>query len=137
MARREFDARPGPGSVRRAVVALPALVLGAWAFGIVAILAHSQAIVPRPTFGVAAAAALRGIVGLSLGIRLVDLAGGWIPDVLPLLGVAIVTAGFAPAFRPAVGGLRRDPGEAGRAPARGRGSGSRTLASLAPRGGQN
>ena len=137
MARREFDTRPGPGSVRRAVVALPALALGAWAFGIVAILAHSEAMVPRPTFGVAAAAALRGIVGLSLGIRLVDLAGGWIPDVLPLLGVAIVTSGFALAFRPVVEGLRRNPGDSERARALVRRYGSDTLAYFALREDKN
>jgi hypothetical protein len=41
-------------------VALPALALGAWVFGIVAILAHSEAIVPHPTLGVAAAATPSG-----------------------------------------------------------------------------
>ena len=75
-------------------------------------------------------------MGLSLD-PVVDLAGGWIPDVLPLLGVAIVTSGFALAFRPVVEGLRRNPGDSERARALVRRYGSDTLAYFALREDKN
>src|SRR5207302_1039567 len=40
--RAEFDAEPGPGSIRRAVLALPLLAFAAWGFGVAAILAHAN-----------------------------------------------------------------------------------------------
>jgi lysyl-tRNA synthetase class 2 len=137
MARREFDARPGPGSVRRAVVALPMLVLGVWAFGVLAILAHSDDIAPRPSLAAAATAALRGAVGLSPGIRVVAKAGGWVPGVLPLLGVAVVVVAFALVFRPVVEGLRRDADDERRALDLVRRFGSDTLAYFALRADKN
>src|SRR5436309_3033198 len=71
MSRHEFDARPGPASLRRAFVALPVLAGVAWAFGTLAIVAHAGGILPRPTPGSAASSSLRGLVGLSMGVTVV------------------------------------------------------------------
>src|SRR2546428_4545702 len=102
LARSEFYARPGPGSARRTAVALPSLALLVWGFGTVAILAHGSEMVPRPTFGSALVAAVRGAVGLPLGFRTVGETGRWVPALLPLLGVLVVASSLVLLFRPAV-----------------------------------
>src|SRR5712692_1499134 len=66
--RQEFYARPGPGSARRAFLALPMLALASWAFGWLATLSGRREFAPNPSIGRAALAALRGLVGLSMGI---------------------------------------------------------------------
>ncbi len=115
MARDEFDAKPGPGSVRRAILALPTLAITVWIFGWIAILGNADSFTPNPTPGAAALAALRGAVGLPLGIHVVGPAGRWIPGVLPLLGVVVVIVAFASAFRPVVERSRADPSDVDRA----------------------
>jgi hypothetical protein len=42
--RQEFDARTGPSTIRRAVVALPVLLTVVWGFGVVAIVSHAGVI---------------------------------------------------------------------------------------------
>jgi lysyl-tRNA synthetase class 2 len=108
--RGEFDARTGPGTIRRALFAAPALASVVWAFGAIAILSHSRDIVPRPTPGSASANAFRGMVGLPMDLRVIG-EGRWIPGLLPLLGVVAAVAAFASALRPVVEGLRRSPGD--------------------------
>ena len=132
-ARHEFDARPGPASLRRAFVALPVLAAVAWAFGTIAILGHAGGILPHPSVGSAAASSLRGLVGLPMGVTVVGRTGRWIPGLLPLLGVAVLVFAFAVAFRPVVEGVRRTPGDAARALDLVRRFGSDTLAYFALR----
>jgi len=110
-ARREFDATAGPGSIRRALVALPLLATVAWAFGFVAIMAHVGG--PSfPSLGTAAAGSLRGLVGLPLGVSLSGEANDWIAGLLPILGVAVLVTAITVVFRPVVEGLRRTPADA-------------------------
>ncbi len=110
-SRREFYARSGPGSIPRAIAALPGLVGIAWAFGWLAIATHAGDFVPRPSIGQAAVGSIRGLVGLSLGARALVPTGAWIAGVLPLLGVVILVVGFAAVLRPVVEGAH-DPPEA-------------------------
>ncbi len=114
MARREFDAKAGPGSLRRAAVMAPILAVTAWAFGFLAILAHLGAR-RHASVGAAALASLRGLIGLHLGVSLEGQADRWIIGLLPLIGVAVLVAAVAMAFRPVVEGLRRSDVDAGEA----------------------
>src|SRR5947209_7960788 len=50
LTRSEFDAKPGPGTIRRAVLALPLLGAVVWGFGVIAILGHANTIRPHPGF---------------------------------------------------------------------------------------
>jgi lysylphosphatidylglycerol synthetase-like protein (DUF2156 family) len=100
-ARDEFDARPGPASMRRAILMLPVLAMIVWMLGWVAIMANADSFSPHPTPGDAAIAALRGAVGFPLGLH-TNGSAEWIPGVLPLLGVAVVIIAFTMAFRPVV-----------------------------------
>jgi lysyl-tRNA synthetase, class II len=109
-SRGEFDARTGPGTIRRALLTAPSLAAAVWAFGLLAILFHARDIVPYPTVGSAAADSFRGMVGLPMHLRVAD-EGRWIPGLLPLLGVVAAIAAFASALRPVVEGLRRSPGD--------------------------
>ena len=68
-ARREFDVRPGPGSIRRALLVLPLLVAAAWAFGFVSILAHVGGSSSHTVAG-AASGSIRGLVGLPTDVPL-------------------------------------------------------------------
>jgi lysyl-tRNA synthetase class 2 len=137
MARHEFDARPGTGSLRRAMLALPALAFVVWGFGWIAILAHADGIRPHPSTGKAALSALRGAIGLPLGIRVVGETGKWIPGVLPLLGVIVVVLALVAAFRPAVERSRRSPTDIDRARDIVRRYGTDTLAYFALREDKN
>jgi lysylphosphatidylglycerol synthetase-like protein (DUF2156 family) len=116
MARREFDAKAGPGTIRRAILAVPILAATAWSFGWVAIMAHVGS-GSHASVATAAVASLRGLVGLPLGIPLPGEAQGWLVGFLPVLGVAVLVTAVVTAFRPVVEGLRRSPSdsvEAGR-----------------------
>ncbi len=108
-SRREFYARSGPGSIRRAIAALPVLAGVAWAFGWLAIQTHAREFAPSPNVAQAAVGSARGLIGLSLGPRAVAPAGAWIAGVLPLLGVGILVVGFATVFRPVVEGMQESP----------------------------
>ena len=108
--RREFDAQAGPGSVRRALLALPLLAAGAWAFGFLAIMAHLGG--RTPAVGDAALGSLRGLVGLPLGVSLSGESNDWIAGLLPLLGVGVLVTAIMVVFRPVVEGLRRSPADA-------------------------
>jgi len=113
--RSEFDAKPGPGTVRRAVLALPVLAAVVWGFGVIAIMGHANTIRPHPGFVAAALSAAKGAVGVSLGLRFPGPTGRWIPFVLPILGLVAVATALVLLFRPAVEGLRRGPGDVERA----------------------
>jgi len=123
--RREFDAQAGPGSIRRALVALPLLAAAAWAFGFVAIMAHLGG--SAPSVSAAAAGSVRGLVGLPLGVSLGGESNDWIAGLLPLLGVAVLVTAITVVFRPVVEGLRRSPADALRAQRLVRAHGSDTL----------
>jgi lysylphosphatidylglycerol synthetase-like protein (DUF2156 family) len=105
--RSEFDARPGPGSVRRAIVTLPLLAAVVWGFGALAILTHAEDFTPRPGIWLALTAAARGAVGLDPGITSHAGESEWILGLLPILGVVAAVAAFALVLRPVVEGLRR------------------------------
>ena len=126
-ARREFDAQPGPGSIRRALLALPLLVAAAWAFGFVSILAHVGGSA-SPSIGGAALGALRGLIGLPLGVPMHTEGREWFAAVLPLIGVGVLVTAITVVFRPVVEGLRRSPADAGRTEHLVRRYGSDTLA---------
>ena len=108
--RREFDAQAGPGSVRRALLALPLLAAAAWAFGFIAIMAHLGG--RTPAVGDAALGSLRGLVGLPLGVSLSGESNDWIAGLLPVLGVGVLVTAIMVVFRPVVEGLRRSPADA-------------------------
>ncbi len=110
--RSEFDARPGPGSVRRAIVTLPLLAGAVWGFGALAILTHAKDFTPRPGFWDALTAAVRGSVGLAPGITGGAGDSGWILGLLPILGVVAAVSAFALVLRPVVEGLRRSAADA-------------------------
>ncbi len=112
--RDEFFARPGPGSARRGLLALPLLGLAAWGFGLLAILTSGERFTPDPSPERAAVAALRGLVGLSLGIRATGPRARWIPGLLPLLGVVTLVSALSLLLRPVVEGLRRGPSDVDR-----------------------
>src|SRR5207247_1185878 len=61
VTRREFDAKAGPGSTRRAVLTLPLLAATVWAFGFTAIVAHLDAAL-HASVGSAALGSLRGLL---------------------------------------------------------------------------
>ena len=109
--RREFDARVGPGTLRRSLFALPALLAVVWGFGIIAIASHAGGILPHPTLGDASVASFRGMIGLDMGFTVEGPTGRWIPGLLPLLGVVAAVAAFATALRPVVEDLRRSPAD--------------------------
>ena len=135
--RREFDARPSPGSIRRALLLAPSMAGAAWLFGWVAIVVHGNDFAPPPTTGQSAMAAFRGLMGLPFGLTYRTPEGRWIPGLLPLLGVAVVVTAFAMALRPVVEGLRRDPEERQRARDLVRRYGDGTLSYFAPREDKN
>jgi lysyl-tRNA synthetase, class II len=110
--RREFDAKVGPGTLRRSLLTLPALLAVVWGFGIVAIMYHAKGISPHPTFSDAFVGSIRGIVGLDMHMTVTGQTGRWIPGLLPLLGVVAAVAAFATALRPVVEDLRRSPADA-------------------------
>src|SRR5439155_17434564 len=85
--RREFDARTGPGTIRRAILALPALLLVVWGFGVLAIVSHANGIQPHPSVADAMAASFRGLVGLRMNLTVAGETGRWIPGLLPILSV--------------------------------------------------
>ena len=109
--RREFDARVGPGTLRRSFFALPALLAVVWGFGVIAITSHAGSILPHPSLGDASVASFRGMVGLDVGFTVEGPTGRWIPGLLPLLGVVAAVAAFATALRPVVEDLRRSPAD--------------------------
>src|SRR2546423_6405147 len=113
--RSEFDAKPGPGTFRRAVFALPMVAGVVWAFGVVAILGHANTIRPHPGLVSAALETMKGASGVSMGVRFVGPTGRWIPIVLPILGMLGLATALVLLFRPAVEGLRHAPGDAERA----------------------
>ncbi len=137
MARREFDAEPGPGTIRRAFVTLPALALVVWLFGTIAILSHAAGIVPRPGVAAAMVGSLRRLAGMPMGMAVVGRTGRWIPGVLPLLGVLVVVVALVAAFRPVVEGLWRSEYDAERARDLVRSYGVDTLAYFALREDKN
>lgn len=137
MSYREFDAQPGPGTIRRAVLTLPALASIAWAFGVIAILSHHRGIEPHPTVASAAVAAAQGLTGFDMSLHVVGGTGRWIPGLLPILGVIVVVVAFAAVFRPVVEGLRRSPADVDRARDLVRRYGSDTLAYFALRQDKN
>src|SRR5712691_1511530 len=137
MARREFDAKPSAGSMRRAAFALPGLALVVFTFGWIAILTHRGSMEPHPSLALAALAATRGAVGFPIGLRVTGEDGRWIPGLLPILGVVVVTSAFAIAFRPVVDVLRRNPAQADRVRGLVRRYGSDTLAYFALREDKN
>jgi lysylphosphatidylglycerol synthetase-like protein (DUF2156 family) len=108
--RREFDAKAGPGSVRRALFALPLLAAAAWAFGFLAIMAHVGG--RTPAVDDAAVGSLRGLVGYPLGVSLNGESNDWIAGLLPVLGVGVLVTTIMVVFRPVVEGLRRSPADA-------------------------
>ena len=108
-SRREFDARVGPGTLRRSLLALPLLLSVVWGFGVVALMAHASSIQPHPSVSDAAIASFRGMFGLSLRLRMTGATGRWIPGLLPLLGVVAAVSAFATALRPVVEDLRHSP----------------------------
>lgn len=110
--RSEFDARPGPGSVRRAIFTLPLLSGAVWGFGALAILTHAKDFTPRPGFWDALFAAVRGSVGLAPGVTGGAGDSGWILGLLPILGVVAAVSAFALVLRPVVEGLRRSAADA-------------------------
>ena len=109
--RREFDARVGPGTLRRSLFTLPALLAVVWGFGVIAIASHAGSIDPHPTLGDASVASFRGMIGLETGLTFEGATGRWIPGLLPLLGVVAAVAAFATALRPVVEDLRRSPAD--------------------------
>ncbi|MEA2477650.1 MAG: lysyl-tRNA synthetase, class [Actinomycetota bacterium] len=131
--REEFYAIPGPGSARRAFLALPLIAGTVWTFGTLALFFHASEL--RPAVGVIGmmTAAARGAVGLPLGIAIVGRSGRWIPGLLPLLGVLGLVSAFAVTLRPVVEGLRRSPDDVERARELVRRYGSDTLAYFALR----
>ena len=126
-ARPEFDAQPGPGSIRRALLVLPLLVAAAWAFGFVSILAHVGGTSSSTVAG-AALGSLRGLVGLPLGVPMHAEPRAWFAALLPLIGVGVLVTSITVVFRPVVEGLRREPADAGRTERIVRRYGSDTLA---------
>ena len=110
--RDEFDARPGPGSVRRAIVTLPLLAGVVWGFGALAILTHARDFMPHPGFWEALSAAARGAIGLAPGIASDAGESRWILGLLPILGVVAAVSAFALVLRPVVEGLRRSAADA-------------------------
>jgi lysyl-tRNA synthetase, class II len=109
--RREFDARTGPGTIRRALVALPALLLVVWGFGVLAIVSHANGIHPHPSVADAMVASFQGLVGLHMDLTVAGETGRWIPGLLPILGVVAAVAAFASTLRPVVEDLRRSPAD--------------------------
>ncbi|MGZ4149532.1 MAG: bifunctional lysylphosphatidylglycerol flippase/synthetase MprF [Actinomycetota bacterium] len=107
--RREFDARTGPGTIRRALVAAPTFAAAVWLFGTIAIVSHADDLPSHPGFGSAAMDSLRGVVGLPMTLDPTGIS--WLPGLLPLLGVVAAVAVFAAALRPVVEGLRRSPAD--------------------------
>jgi lysyl-tRNA synthetase, class II len=124
---REFDVRPGPGSIRRALLILPLLVAAAWAFGFVSILAHVGGGSSHSVAG-AASGSIRGLVGLPPDVPLHGQGRAWFGALLPLMGVGVLVTAIAVVFRPVVEGLRRDPADAARIERLVRRYGSDTLA---------
>ncbi|MEA2521982.1 MAG: lysyl-tRNA synthetase, class [Actinomycetota bacterium] len=110
--RAEFDAKPGPGSVRRAIVTFPLLASVVWWFGALTLLSHAKDFTPRPGFGEALSASARGAVGLSPGITSHSGDSAWILGLLPILGVVAAVSAFALMLRPVVEGLRRSAADA-------------------------
>ena len=109
--RREFDARVGPGTLRRSLFALPGLLAVVWGFGVIAIASHAGSILPHPSLGDASVGSFRGMLGLDMGFTVEGASGRWIPGLLPLLGVVAAVAAFATALRPVVEDLRRSPAD--------------------------
>jgi lysyl-tRNA synthetase class 2 len=107
--RREFDARTGPGTFRRALVAAPMLAAAVWSFGTIAIVTHADDLPTHPSLGAAATDSLRGVLGLPMDLGPNGIS--WLPGLLPLLGVVVAVAVFAAALRPVVEGLRRSPSD--------------------------
>jgi lysylphosphatidylglycerol synthetase-like protein (DUF2156 family) len=112
MSRREFDARVGPGTLRRSLLMLPALFFAVWGFGVVAIMSHAGSVQPHPSLSDAALASFRGMFGLDMGLQMTGTTGRWIPGLMPLLGVVAAVSAFAAALRPVVEDLRRSPADA-------------------------
>ena len=137
MARREFDVRPGPATIGRALFTLPLLAFVAWGLGTTAIVIDADAISPQPSLVRAMGLALRGAVGLPLDVTVVGPTGRWIPAFLPLLGVVVIVSSIVVVFRPVAEGLRRDPGEDDRVRSIVRRFGSDTLAYFALREDKN
>ncbi|MDP9298791.1 MAG: phosphatidylglycerol lysyltransferase domain-containing protein, partial [Actinomycetota bacterium] len=131
--RQEFDARTGPGTIRRAVVALPVLLAVVWGFGVVAIVSHADVIGTSLSVGDAMVASFRGMVGLDMRLAVTGEAGGWIPGLMPMLGVMAAVWAFAAALRPVVEDLRRSPVDADAAAAIVRSHGADTLSYFALR----
>jgi len=131
--RAEFDARPGPGSIRRAFLTLPLFFGVVWGFGVIAIFTHARDFVPAPTLGMAMVEASRGIVGLPTGLISAQGDAKWILALLPILGVMAAVAAFAALLRPVVEGLRRSPADADAAADIVRRHGSDTLSYFALR----
>ena len=132
--RREFDARTGPGTIRRAILALPALLLVAWGFGVIAIMAHANGIQPHPSLGESIVASFRGLTGFDMQLTVTGETGRWIPGLLPILGVVAAVCAFAAALRPVVEDLRRSPAEVDAAAEIVRRYGTDTLSYFALRG---
>jgi lysylphosphatidylglycerol synthetase-like protein (DUF2156 family) len=135
-SRREFDAQPGPGSIRRALLILPLLVAAAWAFGFVSILAHLGG-ASSPSVADAALGSVRGLVGLPPGVPLHAEGRRWFAALLPLIGVGVLVTALAVVFRPVVEGLRREPADAARTERLVRRYGSDTLAYFSRRSDKN
>jgi lysyl-tRNA synthetase class 2 len=114
-SRREFDAPPTPGSLKRALGTLPSLAIAVWLFGWLTLLFHSDELLPRIGVGRSGLVAARGIVGLPLGVSLVGPTGRWIPGLLPLLGVFVVIASVVAMLRPVIEGVRDHPADVRRA----------------------
>ncbi len=131
--RQEFDARTGPGTIRRAVVALPVLLAVVWGFGVVAIVSHADVIGTSLSVGDAMVASFRGMVGLDMRLAVTGEAGRWIPGLMPVLGVMAAVWAFAAALRPVVEDLRRSPADADAAAAIVRSHGADTLSYFALR----
>src|SRR5437870_6920583 len=131
--RQEFDARTGPGTIRRAVVALPVLLAIVWGFGVVAIVSHADAIRTNLSLGHAMVASFRGMLGFDMRLAVTGEAGRWIPGLMPALGVMAAVWAFAAALRPVVEDLRRSPADADAAAAIVRMHGTDTLSYFALR----
>src|SRR5262249_49633877 len=93
-ARREFNAQPGPGSIRRALLILPLLVAAAWAFGFVSIVTHLGGS-SSPPIADAALGSIRGLVGLAPGVSLHEEGRRWFAALLPVLGVGVLVTAIA------------------------------------------
>ena len=133
VAQREFTAKPHPGSLPRALLALPTLAVVAWSFGWIAIMTYAHGLMPHPTVGSAAVSSARALAGLDPGFTVSEGVAGRIPGLLPILGVVVLVVAVALLFRPVVEGVRRSGDDAARARTLVRDHGSDTLAYFALR----